>query len=89
MAFVPDASKGWNELRERTASPPSDLMNYGPIATRIKQLAGPDKALVTRIINGVGSGSFQGDWFMAQSCTRHMCTEEEALVAASLSDREI
>jgi hypothetical protein len=26
---------------------------------------------------------------MAQSCTPHMCTEEEAIVSVSLADREI
>lgn len=89
VAFVPDASKGWDQLRERTAGHPSDLMNYGVIAARIYQLAGPDKDLLMRMINGVGSGAFEGDWFMAQSCTPHMCTEEEAIVSVSLAEREI
>jgi hypothetical protein len=61
VAFVPDATKGWDQLRERTASHPSDLMDYGVIADRIYQLAGPDKKLVMRMINGVGSGAFEGD----------------------------
>jgi hypothetical protein len=64
-------------------------MDYGVIADRIYQLAGPDKKLVMRMINGVGSGAFEGDWFMAQSCTPHMCREEEAMVSVSLADREI
>lgn len=89
FAFAPNATKGWAELRERTASHPSDLLDYAEIGRRITQLAGSDEPLVVRILTGVGSAEFKGDWFVGWSCTPHMCTDEEAIVAASLSGREI
>lgn len=87
--FRADESKGWAQLRERQVGHPSDLLDYAEINRRVSQLAGPDKTLVFRILTGVGSGGFKGDWFVGQSCTPHMCTEEEAIVAASLSDRQL
>lgn len=87
--FEPDRTKGWAQLRERTAGHPSDLLDYGEIATRIYQLLGPDKQSVLPILTGVGSASFEGDWFIGQVCRPHSCGAEEGIVVASLGKREI
>ncbi|TFF19861.1 hypothetical protein E3C22_19545 [Jiella endophytica] len=87
--FQPDRAKGWAQLRERTATHPSDILDYGEIATRIYQLLGPDKDRVVSILTGVGTASFDGDWFIGQACLPHSCGIEEGIVVASLADKDV
>lgn len=87
--FVPDASKGWATLREKSASHPSELIGFGEIAAQIDALLGADRNVFSDIITGVGSGSFDGDYFVGSACTRHLCQEEEALLVASISDKRV
>lgn len=87
--FVADSSKGWTQLRERTVSHPSELLDYAEIGTDIAAMAGPDRALVADILVGVGSGEFKGDYFVGRSCSRHMCLDQEGLVIADMQNREI
>jgi len=87
--FVADSSKGWSELREKTANHPSDLLSYGEIAAQINELLATDKEFYSDIILGVGSGSFEGDYFVGSSCTRHMCTEQEALLVAAIQEKKV
>lgn len=89
QAFVPDASKGWATLRERTASHPSELLAFREIASQIDTLLGTERQAFSKIISGVGSGSFDGDYFIGASCTRHMCQEEEAMLVASIRDKQV
>ena len=75
--FVADTSRGWPELREKTVSHPSELLSFGEVAAQINDLL------------GVGSGSFNGDYFVGSACTRHLCQEEEALLVASIQDKQV
>ncbi|CAN7373895.1 MULTISPECIES: hypothetical protein [Rhizobium] len=87
--FVADASKGWDQLRERSVTHPAGLLGYAEVAAEINRLAGADKALVNDILLGVGSGEFKGDLFVGTSCSRHMCTDQEAVVVADLASRTV
>jgi hypothetical protein len=87
--FVADSSKGWSALREKTATHPSDLLSYGEIAAQINGLLGTEKDFYSDIILGVGSGSFEGDYFVGSSCTRHMCSEQEALLVAGVQEKKV
>lgn len=88
-AFVSDKSKGWPQLRERTASHPADLLDYAEINSQIVRLAGDDASLVNDILIGVGSGKYDGDLFIGTSCTRHMCLDQEAIVVADMVNKAI
>ncbi|WP_165422572.1 hypothetical protein [Rhizobium ruizarguesonis] len=87
--FVADTSKGWDQLRERSVTHPAGLLDYAEVAAEINRLAGTDKALVNDILLGVGSGEFKGDLFVGTSCSRHMCTDQEAVVVADLASRTV
>ncbi|WP_349434288.1 hypothetical protein [Pararhizobium sp. A13] len=88
-AFVADVSKGWPQLRERTASHPADLLDYAELNEEITRLAGPDATLVNDILMGVGSGKYDGDLFVGTSCSRHMCLDQEAIVIADIPHKTI
>ncbi|MDO5897886.1 hypothetical protein [Agrobacterium sp. Azo12] len=87
--FVADSSKGWSALREKTATHPSDLLSYGEIAAQINGLLATEKDFYSDIILGVGSGSFEGDYFVGSACTRHMCNEQEALLVAGIQEKKV
>ncbi|AFL52475.1 hypothetical protein ABIE78_001643 [Sinorhizobium fredii] len=87
--FVADSSKGWAQLRERTASHPSELLDYVEIGNEIASMAGPDRELVNDILMGVGSGEFKGDYFVGLTCSRHMCLDQEGLVIADMQNKKI
>lgn len=87
--FIADTSKGWSELREKTVSHPSELLSFGEVAAQINDLLGSDKDDYSNIILGVGSGSFDGDYFVGSACTRHLCQEEEALLVASIQEKTV
>lgn len=87
--FVADTSKGWSSLREKTATHPSDLLSYGEIAAQINDLLATEKQVYSDIILGVGSGSFEGDYFVGSSCTRHMCNEQEAMLVAAIQEKKV
>lgn len=87
--FVADSSKGWTQLRERTVSHPSELLDYAEIGKEIASMAGPDRALVNDILMGVGSGEFKGDYFVGLTCSRHMCLDQEGLVIADMQNKKI
>ncbi|AIC28133.1 hypothetical protein IE4771_CH03039 [Rhizobium etli bv. mimosae str. IE4771] len=88
-AFVADTSKGWDQLRERSVTHPGGLLDYAEVAAEINRLAGADKALVNDILLGVGAGEFKGDFFVGTSCSRHMCTDQEAVIVANLASRTV
>lgn len=87
--FVADTSKGWSELREKTISHPGELLSFGEVAPQINDLLGAEKGEYSDIILGVGSGSFNGDYFVGSACTRHLCQEEEALLVASIQEKQV
>ncbi|KQW82049.1 hypothetical protein [Ensifer sp. Root127] len=87
--FTTDPSKGWTELREKTVSHPGDLLKFGEIAEQIDTLLGTDASFFSDIIKGVGSGQFDGDYFVGTACTRHMCLDQEAIVVLSIADRQV
>ncbi|MDW9783684.1 hypothetical protein GOB29_03300 [Sinorhizobium meliloti] len=87
--FVADSSKGWAQLRERTVSHPSELLDYAEIGNEIASMAGTDRGLVNDILMGVGSGAFKGDYFVGVTCSRHMCLDQEGLVIADIQNRKI
>lgn len=87
QAFVSDKSKGWPQLRERTASHPADLLDYAEINAEIVRLAGNEASLVNDILAGVGSGKYDGDLFIGTSCSRHMCLDQEAIVIADMAHK--
>ncbi len=87
--YVPDSSKGWVQLREKTVGHPSALYDYAVIGAEIDRLAGTDKALVSDILMGVGSASFHGDLLVGTSCSRHMCNEQEAVVVADIPTKAV
>lgn len=87
--FVADTSKGWPELREKTVSHPGELLSFGEVGAQINELLGSEKEAYSDIILGVGSGSFDGDYFIGSACTRHMCHEEEALLVASIQEKQV
>jgi hypothetical protein len=88
-SFTPDQTKGWAALRERSASNPGDLLDYGEIANQIDDLLGPDREEVLPIIAGVGSGHFDGDAFVGSSCLPHMCTFVETMVFAHIPTKKV
>lgn len=87
--FVANTSRGWSELREKTVSHPSELLSFGEVAAQINVLLGAEKGEYSDIILGVGSGSFDGDYFVGSACTRHLCQEEEALLVASVQGKQV
>jgi len=87
--FVADTSKGWSELREKAVSHPGELLSFGEVAAQINDLLGAEKDDYSNIILGVGSGSFDGDYFVGSACTRHLCHEEEALLVASIQQKQV
>ncbi|MEY9162669.1 hypothetical protein ABIE78_000788 [Sinorhizobium fredii] len=89
QTFSADTSKGWAQLREKTASHPGDLLKFGEIAEQIDALLGADKASFKDIIMGVGSGEFDGDYFAGSACTPHMCFEQEAILIASITEQKV
>jgi hypothetical protein len=89
VGFKPDDGKGWDALRERKASHPSELFSNAEVAKQIYALLGNDKAQFEQSITGVGSGSFDGDMFVGSACTPHMCTDEEAILVADIANRSV
>jgi hypothetical protein len=85
-AFVADTSKGWDQLRERSVTHPAGLCGGG---SRDQPFGRADKALLNDILLGVSSGEFKGDLFVGTSCSRHMCTDQEAVVVANLASRTV
>ncbi|NTH25657.1 hypothetical protein G6K83_11295 [Agrobacterium rhizogenes] len=89
VAFTPDASKGWANIRERTLQHPADIFKYREIAQQLDDLLGTDKAVFESIIVGVGEGTFQGDDYVGTSCTPHMCDSTGAIIYLSTTDRKV
>lgn len=88
VAFSADKN-GWEILRERKIGHPGQLLSNGEISAQLKQMIGGSYESFQRTLNGVGSGEFQSDDWFGQSCTPHMCTEEEAIVFLSGRDRKV
>jgi hypothetical protein len=87
VAFRPNEKAGWDELRE--LDHPGQLLQNAEIYAQMETLIGQDFDAFQQTLNGVGSGSFEGDDWFGQSCTPHMCTDEEAIIFLSVEDREI
>lgn len=64
-------------------------MSLGEAAAQINGLLGAEKNDYSDIILGVGSGSFDGDYFVGSACTRHLCQEEEALLVAAIQEKRV
>ncbi|SES38226.1 hypothetical protein SAMN03159406_03872 [Rhizobium sp. NFR03] len=88
-AFVADTEKGWTQLRERTVSHPSELLDYAEIGSEIARMAGSDRELVNDILMGVGSGEFKGDYFVGTTCSHHMCGDQEGLLVANVPNKKV
>ena len=89
VAFAPDATKGWSELREKTLQHPADIFQYGEIAERLDALLGDDKSSFEQIITGVGGGKFNGDDYVGSACAQHLCDSTGALVFLSIRDQGV
>lgn len=89
IPFVADTTRGWNELRERTANHPADLLQYGEIAEQIGALLGNRRQEALSIIAGVGSGRFEGDMFVGTSCQPHNCGLTSSLIVADIATRQV
>jgi hypothetical protein len=89
FAFKPDENTGWEILRERQLNHPGQLLFNGVISALLKSMVGARFDEYQRALNGVGSGEFENDDWYAQSCTPHMCTDEEVIVFLSGHDRKV
>jgi len=89
VAFSPDRTKGWDELRSREVDHPADLLSYGEVADQIFSLLGSDRDDVLPIVEGVGSAEYRGDFLVGSSCLPHSCSLIEQITVASLQDRRV
>jgi hypothetical protein len=89
IKHVESPEKTWSDLRSRNIQHPSELFDYADIASQMHALLGTDEKPFLSIITGVGSVDFQGDLFVGQSCARHMCGDEEALIVADLEKQTV
>lgn len=87
VAFQPDETRGWGNLRERTFAHPSDAFANAEIAASLKMVLGSDFSQFQQLMSGVGSGEFKGDDFVGTACRPHACLDEAGLVFLSSSDR--
>ncbi|MFN7090294.1 MAG: hypothetical protein ACK4P4_07065 [Allorhizobium sp.] len=86
IPFAPDSALGWEALRERSMSHPSEAFANAGIAKSLSDLLGTDFEQFQNLMAGVGSGQFKGDDFVGTSCRRHICLDEAGLIF--LSGRE-
>lgn len=87
VAFKPN-EKGWEVMRERQLSHPGELLSNGAISGELKAMIGTRFDEYQRTLNGVGNGSFENDDWIGQSCTPHMCGDEETIVFLAGRDRK-
>jgi hypothetical protein len=88
-AYEPVMGEGWDNLRERTQSHPFDVLKLEEISKQVEKMVGADAKRYMQIMQGVGSGSFEGDKFYGTSCAPHMCGEIEGLLAADIRKKEL
>lgn len=89
VAFAPKDTTGWQALRERSLQHPADALNNIAIAADVKALLGADFGTFQEIITGTGSGEFRGADYIGQTCTPHMCREQEALLFLSAEEKQV
>ncbi|NLS00126.1 hypothetical protein HGP17_25145 [Rhizobium sp. P38BS-XIX] len=89
VAFKPDASTGWANLRERAFTHPSDAFKNGEIAESLKAVLGADFDHFQELMSGVGSGQFKGDDFVGSACRPHACLDEAGMIFLSSHDRRV
>ncbi len=87
VAFSPDPAAGWESLRERSISHPSEAFANGAIAASLADLLGSDFGNFQGVMAGVGAGEFKGDDYVGTSCRPHMCLDEAGLIFLSGRDR--
>lgn len=87
VAFSPDPGMGWESLRERSMSHPSEAFANGAIAASLADLLGSDFENFQGIMAGVGVGEFKGDDFVGTSCRPHACLDEAGMIFLSSRDR--
>jgi len=87
--FKANEKKGWNDLRSRTVNHPSELFSYAEVAKQIYARLGSNAGDVVPLIEGVGSGEFDGDLYVGSGCRPHACTDASVLVVANISTRAV
>jgi hypothetical protein len=87
VAFAPDKALGWDSLRERSMSHPSEAFANAEIASSLSALLGADFDHFQDLMAGVGGGEFKGDDFVGTSCRPHACLDEAGMIFLSSRDR--
>jgi hypothetical protein len=83
------AGKSWNDLRTRQITHPAELFEFADIGAQMRDLLGNDYPEAIRIIDGTGSGAFDGDSFVGTSIVPHMGDETGALIVADIRERKV
>lgn len=89
FTYRTDPAKNWANLRASRLSHPADLFKFADIGQQLRKLIGGDFDEAIAIIDGVGSGEFQGDYFVGTSSFPHMAEETGALIVADPRTREV
>jgi hypothetical protein len=89
LPYRTDPEKNWANLRASRVSHPADLFKFADIGRQLRHLIGGDFDDVIAIIDGVGSGEFQGDYFVGTSSLPHMAEETGALIVADPQRRRV
>lgn len=88
VQFKTNRAFGWDEFRSKTANQPSDLYQYAPIADQIDAELGTDRDEVLPLIDGAGSGAFEGDIYVGTGCRPHFCRDAQVLVLVDIQMRK-
>lgn len=89
VAFAPNIASGWDDLRTRDATHPTDLVRNSALNEALRRAIGADADSVFSTLSGVGSVEFRGDVAVGTACVPHMCGEIEALVVADIRARVV
>ena len=93
VAFAPDTGKGWADLRDRGLLHPADLFANGATAARLNELVGDQRRALLSTMTGPGSGRYEGDWYIGESCQAHNCpnadTGSGAMLIVDIAGRRV
>ena len=85
----PDPARGWSNLAPPQELHPGELLDFGGIAPQILSLLGASRKDVLPLINGVGSGKFEGALYVGSACRPHACPDAGVLIVADPAARKI
>lgn len=89
IAFVPDKTRGWASLRERSVGHPSDLLGYRDVGREIERLVGDQRKGFMTTLTGPGGIEYQGDLLVAETCQAHNCPNAASLILADIPARRV